>query len=137
MCRLLGFALLGPLIGLVLMILVPAATDGEILPFITPLWLLLAPFAYFVGFFPALATGLIDSLFWRVPVAPRTLLATAGGFGTTVAYCWYRFDAHDIRGLAAMGTVGAVSALVCSLISRRTCCGPGRMRSQQERSSAT
>jgi hypothetical protein len=125
MRRFLVFGLLGPCVGLIVYFSLGAGMEIFTLDFLLKLpgLFLFLPFAFYIGFVPALVTAICDAALNRWGVRPLTRYALTGVVGYVSSYMIFlrdlpsvpRFDAF----LVIWGLIGLISAVICAWLNDR------------------
>jgi hypothetical protein len=117
MKRLLIFALLGPIIGLAIMLAVTSFLSGHVIVPDARIIIYGFPLAYVFGGAPALFAAAADWYLTRVPLRP--LATCCAGYVLTVLTGLVIFDMRytSFREVLAYGLIGAIPAAICSWMS--------------------
>jgi hypothetical protein len=126
MNRILVFALLGPLIGVLagIFIVIPlvAALSGEHFEFGSAqvqAFFVLIPFSYVAGIIPALLAALVD---WSVRTWSKPLrigCVTMAGYALGFLPFWWPLSVGEKSSLWAYGIAGAIAGGVCAWLTGR------------------
>ena len=117
MKRLLIFALLGPIIGLAIMLAVASFLSGHVIVPDARIMIYGFPLAYVFGGVPALFAAAADWYLTRVPLRPLGICCA--GYVLTVLTGLMMFDTQytSFRDVLMYGFVGAIPASICSWLS--------------------
>jgi hypothetical protein len=121
MRRLLTFALLGPPLGFVTLLVAGALKSGRLAELSAwPVLIMFMPFAYILGIGPALVAWIADELLSRVlRLNIRLIVSAAVGFAATVLFGYIWSKHSTTRGALESGIFGAIPALACTWIADR------------------
>ena len=117
------FGLLGPCIGLIVFVLAAGGEKLFTLDFLLALpgLLLFLPFAFYIGFVPALLTAACDAILDRWGIRPITRYALTGIVGYASSYAIFLQDLVSGHGfnpsLLMLGLIGLISAVICAWLS--------------------
>ncbi len=124
MKRLLTFALLGPPLGFIAVLVVGELISGRWFVGVSvTAWLysvVFMPFAYVLGIGPALVAWIVDELLSRVLRLELRMITSAIVGYAAAAFFWYIWAKHPTtRGILEYGIVGAIPAAACTWIADR------------------
>jgi hypothetical protein len=117
------FGLLGPCIGLIVFVLAAGGEKLFTLDFLLALpgLLLFLPFAFYIGFVPALLTAACDAILDRWGIRPITRYVLTGIVGYASSFTIFLRDfvtGHGFdQSLLVWGLIGLISAVICAWLS--------------------
>jgi hypothetical protein len=122
MRRLLTFALLGPPLGFITVLVVGGLiSDRSAVGMSATAWLfsiVLMPFAYLVGIGPALVAWIVDELLSRVlRLEFRMITSAIAGYAAVALFKYFLAKYPTTREILEFGIIGAIPAVACTWIS--------------------
>ena len=116
------FGLLGPCIGLIVFVLAAGRDKLFTLDLLLALpgLLLFLPFAFYVGFVPALLTAACDAILDRWGIRPITRYVLTGIVGYASSFTIFLGDlvtGHGFDPPLLWGVIGLISAVICAWLS--------------------